>query len=48
MKKVMLLIILLFPSLVMADFISSKTSKIFHELDCRYATSLTEDNSFTY
>ena len=48
MKNFILLLILLFPSIVMADFISSKTSQIFHELDCRYASKLTEENSATY
>ncbi len=53
MKKITLfiiiaIIILLCAISVSADFISSKTSKIFHELDCRYATNLNEDNSDTY
>ncbi len=49
MRKIILFaMILLFACPVFADFISSKTSQIFHELDCRYAAPLNDTNAFLY
>jgi len=49
MKKIILFIIfVVFISPSFADFISSKTSKVFHDRDCRYAQSLNDENADVY
>ena len=49
MKRIIfLLTVMVFVCPSFADFISSKTSKIFHTRECRYAANLNEDNAIIY